>query len=65
MMTRRFVQVAGIGFSISAGLGVVSILTNFGGNVLPAGVMAILYPALGPAARLLTGIWLIRESSSQ
>jgi hypothetical protein len=59
----RLQRVVAIGFSVSAGLGVVSILTNFGGNVLPPGVMAVLYPALGPAGRLLTGIWLIREVS--
>jgi hypothetical protein len=61
----RLQRVVAIGFGFAAGLGVISIVTNFGGNILPAAVMAVLYPTLQPAARLLTGVWLIGESSSR
>lgn len=52
-----------IGFALAAGLGVVSGLTTFGSGVLPAPVMAVLYPLLQPPARFLTGLWLWRAAS--
>jgi hypothetical protein len=54
-------RVVAIAFAVSAGLGVISLVTNFGGNVLPDAVMDVLYPMLGPAGRLITGIWLIKS----
>ena len=53
-----------IAFVLSAGLGVVSFLTSYGGGVLPAGVMDVLYPAIQPAGRFMTGVWLWRLSSA-
>jgi len=47
-------------FALAAGLGLVSLLTSFGGGVLPASVMAVLYPTIQPAGRFLTGVWLWR-----
>ena len=53
-----------VGFVLAAALGVISGLTAFGPGVLPAGVMAVLYPALQPPARILTGIWLWRQAGT-
>jgi len=55
-------RVVSVGFVLAAGLGVISGLTSFGTGVLPPGVMAVLYPALQPPARILTGIWLWRQA---
>ena len=54
-------RVVSIGFGIGAGLGVISMMTSYGGDVLSPGVMAVLYPSLQPAARFLTGVWLLRS----
>ena len=51
-----------VGFVLGAGLGIISLATSFGGGILPAQVMDVLYPALQPAARFLTGRWLLRLS---
>ena len=56
---QRYVSV---GFVLGAGLGIISLATSFGGGILPAQVMDVLYPALQPAARFLTGLWLLRLS---
>lgn len=53
-----------VGFVLAAALGVISGLTAFGTGVLPPAVMAVLYPALQPPARVLTGIWLWRHARS-
>lgn len=57
-------RVVAVGFALAAGLGVVSGLTAFGGGLLPAPVMAVLYPLLQPPARFLTGVWLWREAGA-
>ena len=44
----RLARTVAIGFALAAGLGVISGLTTFGGGVLPAPVMAVLYPLLQP-----------------
>ena len=54
-------RVVAVCFGVGALLGIVSIITSFGGEVLPARVMDVLYPALQPAARFLIGFWLIRS----
>lgn len=54
-----------IAFVLSAGLGVVSFLTSYGGGVLPDAVMAVLYPAIQPAGRFMTGVWLWRLASAR
>jgi hypothetical protein len=53
-----------VGFGLAAGLGVVSALTSFGPGVFPDALMAVLYPLFQPAARLLTGVWLWRQSAA-
>ena len=55
-------RVVAIAFGVSATLGVISLLTSFGGDVLPTAVMGVLYPTLGPAGRLLTGVWLLKSA---
>jgi len=45
---------------LGAGLGVTSLLTSFGGGRMSPGVMAVLYPTIQPAGRLLTGLWVLR-----
>lgn len=60
----RLQRTVAVAFGISAALGVISILTSFGAEVMPPGVMAVAYPALGPAGRLLTGIWLLTVDTS-
>jgi len=52
-------------FGLAAGLGVISLVTSFGGGILPAGVMGILYPTIQPAGRFLTGLWLLRQASGR
>jgi hypothetical protein len=52
-----------VGFALAAALGVISALTSFGPGVFPDALMAVLYPLLQPAARLLTGVWLWRQAS--
>jgi hypothetical protein len=47
-------------FVLAAGLGLVSLLTSFGRGILPESVMALAYPAIQPAGRFLTGVWLWR-----
>jgi hypothetical protein len=59
----RLQRVAAACFAVSASLGVVSFLTEYGGRFAPGGAMDIAYPLLGPAGRLLTGVWLWQESS--
>jgi hypothetical protein len=49
-------------FGLAAGLGVISLVTSFGGGILPAGVMAILYPTIQPSGRFLTGLWLLQSA---
>ncbi len=51
-------------FALSAALGVVSFATRFGGGIPPGAVMDVLYPAIQPAGRLMTGIWLWRIRGS-
>ena len=51
-----------IGFVLAAGLGVISAVTSFGGDVLPPSVMAVLYPLIQPPARFLTGVWIWRQA---
>jgi len=55
-------RIVAVSFGVSSMLGVVSLLTSYGGTIMPPNVMAVAYPALGPAGRLLTGIWLLRAS---
>ena len=55
-------RVVAIGFALAAGLGVLSGLTSFGPGVVPEAAMAVLYPLIQPPARLLTGVWLWRQS---
>jgi hypothetical protein len=59
---RPLQRIVAAGFGVSAGLGIISLLTSFGADVMPASVMAVSYPLLGPAARLLTGIWLFNAA---
>ena len=47
-------------FGLGAALGVISLATSFGGGILPARVMDILYPVVQPAARFATGLWILR-----
>jgi hypothetical protein len=61
--TDRLTRVVAIGFALAAALGVISAITTFGANLLPPGVMALLYPLLQPPARFLTGVWIWREAS--
>jgi hypothetical protein len=61
----RFSRIVATGFGLAAGLGVISGLTTFGGGVLPAPVMAVLYPLLQPPARFLTGVWLWRAAAGR
>ncbi len=49
-------------FVLAAGLGLISLLTSYGGGVLHEDVMAIAYPAIQPLGRFLTGIWLWRSA---
>ncbi|HTV01786.1 MAG TPA: hypothetical protein VMF13_14660 [Luteitalea sp.] len=58
----RLGRTVAVGFLLATGLTVVSTLTTFGNGVLPDAVMAVLYPTIQPAARLLTGIWLWRQA---
>jgi hypothetical protein len=51
-------------FVLAAALGVVSLLTSYGGGVLPESVMAAAYPTIQPLGRFLTGIWLWRTGES-
>ena len=60
--TDRLARAVAIGFVLAAGLGVISGITSFGGDVLPPSVMAVLYPLLQPPARFLTGIWIWRQT---
>jgi hypothetical protein len=55
-------RVVAVAFGVSTALGVISLLTSYGGEIVSPGLMAVAYPALGPAGRLLTGIWLVRQS---
>lgn len=57
----RLQRVAAVCFAVSAALGVISFLTEYGGRFAPGGAMDIAYPLLGPAGRLLTGVWLWSE----
>jgi hypothetical protein len=57
-------RVVAVAFGVSTALGVISLLTSYGGEIVSPSLMAIAYPALGPAGRLLTGVWLIQESRS-
>jgi uncharacterized membrane protein len=59
---QSFQRVIAIAFGVGGFLGIVSLLTSFGGEVLPPAVMAVLYPLLQPAARFLTGIWLFNTA---
>jgi hypothetical protein len=59
---RRWDRVVSVFFVLAAGLGVISYATSFGGGVVPAGVMAFLYPTIQPAGRCLTGIWLWKQA---
>jgi hypothetical protein len=57
-------HVVALAFGISTALGIISLLTSYGGAIVSPGLMAVAYPALGPAGRLLTGIWLVQQSRS-
>jgi hypothetical protein len=59
---QRWDRVVSVFFVLAAGLGVVSFATSFGAGILPASVMAFLYPAIQPAGRCLTGIWLWKQA---
>jgi hypothetical protein len=63
--TDRLGRTVAMGFLLAVGLTVVSALTTFGGGVLPDALMAVLYPTIQPAARLLTGIWLWRQAGEE
>jgi hypothetical protein len=62
---RPLQRVVSVGFGFAAMLGVISLLTNFAGDLVPAPVMDILYPTLQPAARLTTGIWLLLAAAGE
>jgi hypothetical protein len=51
-------KIVSIGFAIAAALGPLTLLTRFGGGVVPRQAMAIAYPLFQPLARFLTGVWL-------
>jgi len=53
-------RIVSIFFVLGAGLGVTSLLTSFGGGRIAPGVMGVLYPAIQPAGRFLTGLWVLR-----
>jgi hypothetical protein len=60
----RLGRTVAIGFVLGAGLGIISAVTSFGGNVLPPSVMAVLYPLIQPPARFLTGVWIWRQAGA-
>ena len=51
-------------FALSAGLGVLSFSTRYGGGIVPAGAMDLAYPLIQPAGRFLTGVWLWQTAQS-
>jgi hypothetical protein len=51
--------------ALAARLGLASLLTSYGGGVLPASVISVLYPTIQPAGRFLTGVWLWRWRSEE
>lgn len=57
---RGLQRTVAIFFVLGAGLGVTSLLTSFGGGLIPPGLMAVLYPTIQPAGRFLTGLWVLR-----
>lgn len=58
-----FQRVVAVCFGLGAALGVISIVTSFGGSLLPPAVMGVLYPTIQPAGRFLTGLWLWRAEA--
>ena len=57
---RGLQRTVSIFFVLGAGLGVTSLLTSFGGGRIAPDVMGVLYPAIQPAGRFLTGLWVLR-----
>jgi hypothetical protein len=57
---RGLQRTVSIFFVLGAGLGVTSLLTSFGGGRIAPSVMGALYPAIQPAGRFLTGLWVLR-----
>jgi hypothetical protein len=51
-------KMVSIGFFIAAALGPLTLMTRFGGRVVPPQAMAVAYPLFQPLARFLTGVWL-------
>jgi hypothetical protein len=57
-------RIVSVAFGVSTALGIISLMTSYGGAIVSPVLMAVAYPALGPAGRLLTGIWLVKQSRS-